>query len=368
MKILHLTTHLNRGGISNYIFTAGALLIARGHEVFVVSSGGEMEKEFREKGFNLLTLPIRTKSELNPKIYLALPRLLRFLKENQIQVMHAHTRVTQVMAFGLSRMSGVPFISTCHGFYKRRLGRRLLPAWGDQIVAISDPVAENLRESFRVDPERLRVIYNGVDLEALRGRYQSHDRTKAKKEFGFSEDSKVVGITARLVSDKGHEYLIRALGDLGLEFPELRLLIVGDGKHRKHLEALCHALKLSERVHFTGNLQDVSKPLAAMDIFVLPAVWREGFGLSIVEAMACEVPVIVTNIWALNALIQDGVDGILVEPKSVGGLAEGIRKFYRNPALQQFIGKNGRRTADSRFSLERMVNELEKVYERAKRG
>ena len=145
MKILHLTTHLNRGGISNYIFTAGALLISKGHEVFVASSGGEMEKEFIEKGFRLLVLPIRTKSELSPKIYFALPPLLRFLKENQIQVMHAHTRVTQVMAFWLSKISGIPFISTCHGFYKRRLGRRLLPAWGEQIVAISDPVAENLR-------------------------------------------------------------------------------------------------------------------------------------------------------------------------------------------------------------------------------
>ena len=100
-----------------------------------------------------------------------------------------------------------------------------------------------------------------------------------------------------------------------------------------------------------------------MDIFVLPAIWREGFGLSIVEAMACRKPVIVTNIWALNALIQDRVNGILVEPKNVDALAEAIRLVLKNEELRDKLGRMGQEAAHTRFSVDRMVQELELVYQ-----
>ena len=365
MKILHLTTHLNRGGISNYILSVGAALHQKGHKVFVVSSGGEMQKEFEECGIRLKTMPIRTKSELSWRIYAALPELLRWIRKEKIDLLHAHTRITQVIAFLIGLIQGTPSVTTCHGFYKRRLGRRLLPCWGKRAVAISDPVADHLRDTFGLPPERIRVVYNGVDLQTLRNRFLKHDPVVVKRDYGFPEESYVLGVTARLVPDKGHEFLIRAVKDLESEFPNLCLLIVGDGRHRQYLEGLTRHQGLMERVYFTGNLRDVSFPLRAMDIFVLPAVWREGFGLSIVEAMACEIPVIVTNIWALNSLIQNGVNGVLVEPRNVGELAEGIRKMLRDSALRERIGKVGRKTAEERFSLDRMVHELEAVYEDA---
>ncbi len=362
MKILHLATHLNRGGISQYILSVGEAFIRKGHQVAVVSSGGEMEEEFRGKGFKLVRLPIRTKSELSPQIYWSLPRLIDLIKSEKIDVLHAHTRITQVMATWASRATGRPFVTTCHGFYKRRLGRRLLAAWGNRVVAISDPVADHLRETFGVPREEVRVIYNGIDLQRFRERFLTHNACTVRGEYGFPEDARVVGVTARLVPDKGHEYLIRAVSGLAAEFPDLRLLIVGDGRYREYLQELAKSLHLLDRMCFTGNLQDVSKPLAAMDLFVLPAVWREGFGLSIVEAMACEKPVVVTNIWALNALIQNGVNGILVEPRNVADLSEGIRRVLRDDDFRQKIGRQGRETAKERFSLDRMAEELEGVY------
>ncbi|MCM8776053.1 MAG: glycosyltransferase, partial [Candidatus Omnitrophica bacterium] len=108
------------------------------------------------------------------------------------------------------------------------------------------------------------------------------------------------------------------------EIPAVRLLIVGDGREKDTLKKLIGELSLEDRIVFTGNLSDVSKPLAAMDVFALPATWREGFGLSIIEAMACRKPVIVTNIWALNSLVQNYETGILVEPRNVKELAREI--------------------------------------------
>ena len=368
MKILHLTTHLNRGGISNYILSVGSALRAKGHQLFVGSDGGEMEEEFREQGFHLKNFPIRTKSELHPKIYAALPSLIHWIREEQIELIHAHTRITQVMADWIQRVSQTPYLTTAHGFYKRRLGRRFLPAWGKRVVAISDPVGDYLLDVFKVPGRNLRVIYNGLDLESFANAFRRHDPQGVRREYGFNERAYVIGITARLVPEKGHEYLIRTAKSLETEIPDLKILIVGDGRYRSQLEALTQKFGLSERVRFLGNLRDVSKPLAAMDVFTLPAVWREGFGLSVAEAMACGKPIIATNIWALNALIENRVNGILVEPRSVSALAEAILFIYKNKTFRESIAEAGRKTAAERFSMDRMVRELETVYEEVLQG
>ena len=368
MKILHLTTHLNLGGISKYILSVGEPLRSKGHELYLASSGGEMEAEFSAAGFRIKTLPIRTKSELSPKIYWALPALIRWIREEKIDLIHAHTRITQVMSQWLQWITGIPFMTTCHGFYKSRLGRRILPAWGKEVVAISEPVGTHLRDSFHVPPDRIRIVYNGVDLRAFVNQFFEHRPGDVRKEYNIPERAFVAGSTSRLVPDKGHEYLIRALKKLEFEMPDMHVIIVGDGRHRKALEALSRELKVDRRIHFTGNLRDVSRPLAAMDIFVLPATWREGFGLSIVEAMACQKPVIVTNIWALNTLIQNQVNGVLVEPRSVEELAGAIRRFFEDAGFRDRIGQAGRAAAEERFSLHRMVEELEDVYEEVLRN
>jgi len=363
MKILHLTTHLNVGGITQYILSVGTSLRKRGHEIRVASSGGEMVTEFEQKGIPHQTFNIRTKSELSPKIYQALPVLIRWITKEKIELIHAHTRVTQVLAAWASWLAKVPFITTSHGFYKRRLGRRILPAWGERVVAISEPVGHHLRDAFRVSPDKIRIVYNGIDLPDFVRRFSNHAPKLVRSRYHIPEHAYVVGTTARLVPDKGHEYLIRAVNSLGEEFRDLHLIIVGDGRYRSFLETLVKNLGMRQHVTFTGNLKDVSEPLAAIDIFVLPALWREGFGLSIAEAMACRKPVIVTNIWALNTLIHNRVNGILVEPRNVADLAGAIRLLIQDPRIRDSIAQAGQRTAESRFSLERMVEELEDVYE-----
>ncbi len=363
MKILYLTTHLNLGGISRYILTVGSALRARGHEVFVASGGGDLEHEFRESGVQVKAFPIRTKSELSPKLYGALPEVTHWVKKEKIDLIHAHNRVTQVLAFFIRLSTGIPFVTTVHGFYERRLGRRLLPAWGNRAIAISEPVAEELMAKHRVAASRVRVVYNGIDIEGIRRRVLQQDPRAARREYGMPEDAVILGIIARLISEKGHEYLIRALKGLDSEFPKLRLLIVGEGRERDRLESLTKGLGLNGSVRFTGNLKDISKPLAVTDIFVHPATWREAFGLSVVEAMVCEKPVVVTNTWALSSLIKERVNGIIVEPRDEQSLREAIRLLVKNAPLRKEMGKAGSKSAEERFSIERMAKELETVYE-----
>ena len=362
MRVLHLTTHLNMGGITIYIYRLIAPLRKLGIETFVLSGGGDYAEKFRKRGATVFELPIRTKSEINPRIYLALPELKKIIRENKIDLIHAHTRVTQVMAFWIQKMTAVPVVATCHGFYKRRLGRRLLPAWGDRTIAISEGVAGHLENDLKVPKEKIRTVQNGIDLEEIDKGYAKHVPAVVKKEYGFKEQDPVIGVVARLVQDKGHEYLIDAIRILRKEFPAIRLLIVGDGKFRPALQKLVEQLKLTDAVYLLGNIEDVTKPLSAINIFALPATWREGFGLSIVEAMACRKPVIVSNIWALNTLIQNESTGILVEPKKSDVLAAAIAKLLKDPAKQRVISEKGRQAVEKYFGIDRMADGLAGVY------
>ena len=138
MNILQLSTHLDIGGIGSYVVRTAGCLARKGHKVVVVSSGGSMAGELSGQGITHIKLNIRTKSELSPKLLFVLPRLLSIIRENNIQVIHAHTRVTQVLGCIASRLSGIPYVATCHGFFKLRASRRVFKCWGDKTIAISD--------------------------------------------------------------------------------------------------------------------------------------------------------------------------------------------------------------------------------------
>ncbi len=364
MRVLHLTTHLNIGGITTYILKLVPHFKKRGIETYVLSGGGTCSELFREKGARVLELPIKTKSELSPKIYLSLPALFKIIREEKIDIIHAHTRVTQVMA-GFARVFlGTPVVTTCHGYYKRRLGRKIFPLWGHQTIAISQGVADHLLQDFKLAPDRVVMVNNGVDFEDLDACHAEMPGDAAKESYGFSASDPVLGIVARIVEDKGHEYLIRALAMLKPSFPTIRALIVGDGRHAGYLKKLTAELGLEKNIIFTGNVEDISRPVSAMDIFALPAIWREGFGLSIVEAMAFRKPVIVSNIWALNSLIENNVTGILIEPKQVEPLAGAVRFLLENPKEAQRIGNTAREMAQKSFTVGRMADEIRQVYEK----
>ncbi|MBI3313044.1 MAG: glycosyltransferase family 4 protein [Candidatus Omnitrophica bacterium] len=366
MNVLHLTTHLNTGGITTYILRLFEPLKQLGCNLSVLSAGGACVPAFQEKGMPVYEMPIRTKNELHPKLYFSIPSILRLIREKEIDVLHAHTRITQVLAFWIHQLTGIPVVTTCHGFYKLRLGRRLLPAWGDAVIAISDGVADHLRDDFKVPVEKIHTIYNAVDIDYLEQAAARFKPEEVKMGYGFNEQDMVIGVVARLVADKGHEYLIRAVAGLIKKIPQIRLMIVGDGRERAHLEELVQQLGIHDKVCFTGNVDDITHPLAAFDVFALPATWREGFGLSIVEAMACGIPVVVTNIWSLNTLIENGVTGMLVAPKDPEALSSAIEMLLNDKERRQNMVREAKKMVRQLFTLSRMASEVSEIYQKVK--
>ncbi len=359
MNILFITNHLNTGGITSYVFTLSSGLKKRGHNVYIASSGGELAFKFKEAGLDYIPIPMRTKKEISPKIIFSAIKLSGIVRENKIDIVHSHSRTTQVLGCLLQKLTGARHIFTCHGFFKRRLLRKIFPCWGEKVIAISEQVREHLVKDFKLDEKKIVVIHNGIDLDRFQAQSPEH-RAQSKRKLGLGEGP-VIGIIARLSDVKGHQYLIEAMKTVLEKYPLAQLLIIGTGKTQKELIQLAGSLGVSNNVIFIPETQDTPSALAAMDIFVMPSI-QEGLGLALMEAMTSGLAVIGSNVGGIKTLIQDGRNGLLVEPADSAGLARAILSLLDDPSKGIALGREAQRFIQQNFSQEKMVSETEEEY------
>ncbi len=359
MKILILANHLNPGGISSYIITLAQGLALRGHKVYIGSSGGDWERRANGDNVEHIFIPLKTKSVISPKLFLAQRILQRFIIEKQIDIIHAQTRITGWLAYWLARRNPVGYCYTTHGFLKPRWGRRLYPCWSPLVIAISEPVRQHLIDDFKLQPQRIRLVHNGVKASGLRSLVPGRE-SEIKKIFGLKEHP-VVGIIARLSDVKGHTYLLMAMRDVIKEIPGAQLLSIGDGRIREDLNLQAAYLGIENNVHFIPSVLDTTEAFSVMDVFVMPSL-EEGLGLAIMEAMSFGVPVIASSVGGITSLVKDGSSGLLVGPADSKALAAAIIDLLKNKEKGLALAANARVLIAKEFSIDKMVKETEKVY------
>lgn len=365
MKILLLTTHLEMGGIPVYVVGLARGLKQRGHRPIVASGGGWLARRLEEEGIPHVRISCRTSGELSPKLWLlALPRLLTVVRRQRPDLIHAHTRVTQMLACVLSRLAGIPYVTTCHGLYRRGIGRRLLKCWGKWVMAVSTPTLDDLVNRHRLTPpHRAVLVRSGVEVE----RFSRPAPAQAVKDFRERiglKGSPVVGAVARLSPVKGLDSLLKAVPGLLKGYPNLQVLLIGDGPSKPDLIRLAYELGVAGHLVISHPVEDIRVPLAAMDLFAVPSL-DEGFGLGMVEAMAAGVPVVATNRGGPAEIVEDGVSGLLVSPGDPEALGRSILTLLGDPARRARMAQAARERARAQFDLERVVREVEHVYERA---
>ncbi|HNX68866.1 MAG TPA: glycosyltransferase family 4 protein [Candidatus Omnitrophota bacterium] len=370
MKILHITTHLHTGGITTYLLTLVREQTKAGHEVYVWASDGVCAKDFRDCCAGVISDVPRCKSELSPKLWGQLPKLVSFLKKNRLDILHTHTRVAQVLTAAATFFVQTPYVSTAHMFYKNRLGRRLFPCWGRAVMAISQTMKNGLYEIFgekHLPP--VIVALNGIDVDALRHRIQKVDRQAVRKEYGYEDRHFVVLALSRLIPVKGVHILIEAFLLVHKEFPEVRLLVagMGDEAYARKLKNRVAELGLGDAIRFLGNVTETEKPLKAADVFAAPYLWPEAFGLSILEAMTAGLPAIGSNSGGIAELLGYGKRGLLFEEGNVPELAGRILQYKNDPALREERSRVGRLAAAD-YSSVNMYRQIQDVYEKVLKG
>lgn len=362
MKVFQLTTHLELGGIPVYVAGLAKGLRQIGHEPVVVSSGGWLERRLQADQIRHFQIPCRTSSELNPQLWIrAFPRLVKIIRSERPDLLHAHTRVMQVMAWACSQATGVPFVTTCHGLYRFRIGRRFFRCWGRSVMAISDASMDRLVRQYKLaPPHQVVLVWNGVDLDRLQQPPTADEVAQFRQVHGLHGDP-IIGAICRLSPVKGLDTLLRAVPSLLPKFPRLQLLLVGDGPAREGLVRLAYELGIADRVVIAHSMEDTRLPLAAMQVFVAPAL-REGFGLSIVEAMAAGVAVVSSDAGGPASILEQGKSGFLVPPKDPQALQEPIAALLGDSALRARVIQAARMRVRERYDMKRVVQEVEQVY------
>ena len=364
MKILLLTTHLNIGGIGTYTVGLAKALKLKGEDVFVGSSGGVLVPELTTGGVSHIKIDILTKSELSPKVFRAIFEIYKIIKRLDIDVVHAQTRVAQVVGFFASRLSKAGFVTTCHGFFRRNTGRRLFPAWGERVIAISEAVREHLVKDFHVNKDKISLIYNGIDVKKFIRDFSESEKDGLTDRFGIRKGHSVIGTVSRCTPDKGHDVLLYALCEILKVKPDVQLVFVGDGKERHRIIDLTQRLNLSENVVFIKSQMNTANILSIMDVFMFAPERKEGLGLVLLEALASGKPVVATNVGGVSSVIEDGVNGFLVKPSRPELLVKPTLKLLKDKVLYQRMSHSGREIVIEKFSINGMTDRVHAVYKK----
>ena len=362
MRILLITTHLNIGGISTYVVSLAKALKDKGEEVFVASSGGVLVSELTHEGISHIKINIRTKSELSPKTFRAIFEISRLVRKLDIDIIHSHTRVTQIVGFFVSRFRRIGFVTTCHGFFRRNLGRRILPAWGDRVIAISEAVEDYLIKDFGVKRDKIALVYNGIDVKKFLKDFSDKEKDELKDSFGIRKDHSVIGTIARFTPDKGHDVLLYALFDILKQKPNVQCVFVGDGKERYKIQDIVERLGLSENVIFVKSQINTVSVLATIDVFMFTPRRKEGLGLVLLEAMAAGRPVVATNVGGVGTIVQDGINGFLVSPSKPELLVEPTIRLLKDKELYKKMSQAGRECVVQKFSINGMADKVDRLY------
>ena len=295
-------------------------------------------------------------------------QLSRWIRERRIQVLHSHLFRSSLCASPVGWMCRVPLIvETPHVRESWRRGwkannftvDRLAGRFVDRYIAVSYANGRYLIEEKGLPERKVRVIQNGTDLGRFNPAHIPPPGMRA--ELGVGAVDPVMLVAARLEPQKGHSVLLNAMPEVLREFPNARVLCLGDGVLREQLERQSSELGLQENVRFLGFRSNVTDWFALCDFTILPSFY-EGLPLVAVESLAAGRTMVATAVDGTPEVIVNGRTGITVPPADPAALAAGICSLLRSPALRQRLAEQGRAYVLERFSQERQVRETGEFF------
>jgi len=320
--------------------------------VAVRQPGGALVGEIRDRGVSVLE-PERYYRSWSLRQSLAF--LVRVCIDHRIRVIHAHLADAAFLAWLAARKLKLPLVITHHGYDilpKCGFGCRLVylvllriaARHAAMNIAVSSSVADQVRKRLRLKEQQVRVIANGVPVPDA-ARIES---VKAMRKVARKSGLQLINV-GRMVPLKSQRQLIYAMAELVKNFPDIRLTILGDGELMADLKHLAEAEGVASRIDFPGTVDDVAENLARADIF-LSCSEKEGMPVSILEAMAWELPVVASDIPGNRSVVKEGETGYLFELHNTNQLVERVVAVVENPELAAAVASRGRRMVEREFS------------------
>jgi glycosyltransferase involved in cell wall biosynthesis len=350
-KVLHLMAAGGTGGIETLAREYSSMSELENHYLFLYK-GGEIADDIAKNNEN-----VRILGKKSYQIICTYYEIEKYVIENDISIVISHHGVDFLWLYLYLLKVRHPERKTviyAHSYYadelvKKGIRKRIdkiifykAYSRADGLIAISEAVKKGLVSLSIEKTEKIHVIYNGVDV----GRFCPINRN-------FNEPPTIIYV-GRLEYVKGVHKLLRALSLVNEPF---KCLIVGEGSQKESLADLIKELKLGDRVTMTGRRSDVDHILQSADIFVHPAIWNEGFGISLVEAMASGLLCIAYNRGAMTEIIDDKINGFIVEPDTIEALAEQLSIILEKPELERYRDMREKASVKAKtFSIEKYVS------------
>jgi len=352
IKIIHLVEGLETGGLEKIIAGIALGLDKKiySSQVWCLLKGGALAEELKTNGVEVKILGIG--SCYNPFNIL---KLIYLLNKSRPQIVHLHGYFACVIGRISAKFARVAVIishlHTTFGLLKLRniIIDKFLNLFTDKIICVSNKVKESfINAGYKIEKKSV-VIYNGVDGEKF-----------IPVETDYRNN--ILINVGSLYPHKGQIYILKALKIVLEDYPETRLQLVGDGPLRKNLEEECRNLGICSKVKFLGLRDDVSSLLVDSGIFILASL-REGLSVALIEALACALPVIASNIGGVGEIVIDGENGLLFPPEDIQALSLAIKSMLGDVEKSKKMGLEGRKIFEKKFTLEIMLKNIDTVYQ-----
>lgn len=289
--------------------------------------------------------------------------LKKYIKKNNIKILHTHLIEADLLGFLMKTLNkNLIWITTKHATdsFRKIPPIGILDGWtcnlANRVIAVSYSLKKFLNKYELIPANKISVIHNGIDLN----KFKKIDIKNARQKLNLQQFDFCVGIVGRIEKEKGHKFLIKAVSKLKKIIPNIKLNIIGTGSIENKLKELTERAGMKHNVKFMGYCKNVAELYPGFDLLILPSLF-EGFGLVVIEAMAANVPVIVSNIDGLREIVSPK-EGILIKPGSTKEICNAIIKSHKKREYTTQLAKSAKRKVINQFNLNKKMIELQNIY------
>ncbi len=354
LRIVHSEAATSMGGQENRIFKEMVTMREQGHHLEAICQpDAQLTKRLREAGFTVHTMPMDGFFNLVKGAW----KIRCILKKSRVDVLNTHSRRDTLVAGLGARLARTPLIvRTRH--LSNRVGSLLSYTWiPHRVTAVSNHVRQHLIDR-GVPAEHVKTIYSPIAVP------ERVEQSTLRQELGLAESDVVVGCVAVMRASKGHRLLIDAMQILMADRPNLHLVLIGSGSPVfEQIQQRVREIGLGDRIHLLGTRKDVPNLLSGCDLFALPTQ-QEASGTVFVEAAACGLPVVATDVGGVSEMMRAGQTGFLVPAQDADALRQSLARLIDDPELRVKMGRAGYDMVwkEGVFTTQSLARETESAY------